>query len=246
MAMIVRQSPNRSPRRPGDPIDLVVLHATVGTFASSLAWLTNPASGVSAHYLIAKSGTIARLVDEADMAWHAGVSFWRGRTDINRYSIGIELENLTGMRGFVGQDPYPEPQIAALAHLVDAICLRHGIPRDRQHIVTHAEIAPRRKTDPAGFPMDTFMRRIGACAEPAQPTDQIYWVAVSRANVRQGPGTHFPIAGQLARGDRVVVDVVVEGERLAGDARWAHLARRPPTQYDLGFVWLPLLRPDPA
>src|SRR5262245_14133452 len=115
-------SPNRSPRVPGDPIDLVVLHASVGSFRSSLDWLRNPKSGVSSHYLISKTGDIAQLVDESEQAWHAGVSFWRGRTNLNRYSVGIEIENLTGMVGFKGQDPYPQTQIEAVSWLVQYIC----------------------------------------------------------------------------------------------------------------------------
>ena len=224
-----RPSPNRSPRIPGDPIDLICLHATVGSFSSALSWLRNPSSGVSTHYLISKQGDIANLVDETEQAWHAGVSFWRGRTDINRYSIGIELENAND-----GKDPYPEAQRDALAWLVNIICFRRCIPKDRQHIVTHYEIAPRRKSDPAGFSMPDLMRRIGSNEAVLQP--DVYYVVPSRVNVRQGPGTMFDVAAQLQRGDAVNVDTIIGGEPLFGTAWWAHLAD------GRGFVKVELLR----
>jgi N-acetyl-anhydromuramyl-L-alanine amidase AmpD len=229
-----RPSPNRSPRIFGDPINLVVLHATVGSFGNSLSWLRNPRSGVSSHYLISKAGDVAGLVDESEQAWHAGVSFWRGRTDLNRYSVGIETENLTGMKGFVGQDPWTEAQYEAVAWLVQNICERRRIAKDRQHIVTHREIAPRRKSDPLGFDMDRVMRGVGGKVEIAE--EDAYFVVPSRANIRQGPGTIFPVAAQALRGQKIYVDALVQGEMMAGSNLWAHMARRPSQQFDLGFI----------
>lgn len=144
-------SPDRSPRQPGDPIDLIILHSTVGTFESSLDWLRSPASKVSTHYLISREGRICRLVREAEQAQHAGVSFWRGRTNLNRHSIGIELANRTGMKGFEGQEPYTAAQIAACVWLLRDICARRDIIPSRATIVSHKDIAPRRKHDPIGF-----------------------------------------------------------------------------------------------
>lgn len=235
-----RPSPNFSRRLPGDPIDLVVLHATVGSFQSSLSWLRNPKSRVSSHYLVSKQGDIACLVDESMMAWHAGTSFWRGRTDINRFSIGIEVENLTGMKGFVGQDPYPEVQVEALAWLVQNVCARRRIPLDRQHIVAHAEIAPRRKSDPAGFDMDGLVRRLGGTCDHVEP--DAWYVVPSKVNIRQGPSTSFPVAAQAYRGQKVYMDALVKGESLGGNDLWAHMKRMPPEQFDVGFIHSGLLR----
>jgi hypothetical protein len=205
-----------------------------------MSWLRNPKSGVSSHYLISKQGDIVNLVDEAEMAWHAGLTFWRGGTNLNRYSVGIEIENLTGMKGFKGQDPWMPEQYEAVAWLVKNICARRHIPMDRQHIITHAEIAPRRKSDPAGFDMDELMRLIGGQAVAAE-TDA-YFVVVSRANIRQGPGTLFPVATQALRGQKIYVDAIVEDEMMSGSKKWAHMARRPPEQWDAGFLKLELLR----
>jgi hypothetical protein len=101
------KSPNHGPRN-GHAISMIVLHATVGSVRSALAWLTNPASRVSSHYVIDKTGHISQLVQDEDAAWHAGRARWHGLTDINAVSLGIELENANN-----GRDPYPPAQLAA-------------------------------------------------------------------------------------------------------------------------------------
>lgn len=146
-------SPNYR-RTPGRVISCVVLHATATPgLASPLAWLCDPASKVSAHYLIDRDGTVYQLVHEEDVAWHAGVSSWQGRDNVNAFSVGIELVNAN-----TGFDPYSEPQQAACAQLVRAICAERGIaPYD---VVRHADVAPGRKNDPLGLDMDEFRRRL--------------------------------------------------------------------------------------
>ena len=86
-------SPTHRPRT--QPIRLIVLHATVGSYDSALGWLCNLASGVSTHYLIRKDGHTAQLVADDQVANHAGVSRWRDVWNVNGISLGIELENAT-------------------------------------------------------------------------------------------------------------------------------------------------------
>jgi N-acetylmuramoyl-L-alanine amidase len=137
-------SPNFGPRRGAASPDLVVLHYTgMDTAAAALARLRDPASEVSAHYLVGADGRIARLVDETMRAWHAGASCWGGVRDVNSHSIGIELVNPGHELGY---PPFPEPQMAALGALLRTILLRHGIARER--VVGHACVAPARKRDP--------------------------------------------------------------------------------------------------
>ena len=76
------RSPNHGPRGEQE-ISMIVLHATAGSAPSALAWLTNRAARVSAHYLIEKSGHTYQLVDDEYAAWHAGRASWQGRTAIN-------------------------------------------------------------------------------------------------------------------------------------------------------------------
>ncbi len=141
-------SPNHSSREGAD-ISMICLHATVGSYASSLAWLTNPASKVSTHYLIRKDGYTAQIVPDERAAWHAGASRWfdLDSGDIQRQSIGVELENRND-----GRDPYPPAQLSAATELCRGLVSRYRIVRDM--VTRHLDIAvPRgRKTDPAGFP----------------------------------------------------------------------------------------------
>src|SRR4051812_47290462 len=124
MSFIIDQairSPNYSPRA-GHSISMIVLHATVGSARSALAWLTNPAARVSAHYLIDKSGHIYQLVADEYCAWHAGRASWHGQSAINEMSLGIELENAND-----GRDAYPPEQVDALQQLVLAKVAQYRI-----------------------------------------------------------------------------------------------------------------------
>lgn len=154
-------SPNHSARS-GHTITMLVLHATAGTARSALAWLTNKAARVSAHYLIDKQGQVYQLVDDDRAAWHAGRSSWRGQEAINERSIGIEIENAND-----GRDPYPAVQLEALVQLAKDKIQQYHIAADM--VVRHADIAlPRgRKTDPAGFAWANFLRQLFPQAAPA-------------------------------------------------------------------------------
>ena len=153
-ASIWRPSPNFNTADVRE-ISLVVIHATeTPGVQSPLGWLTNPASKVSAHYLIDVDGTIYHLVHESDVAWHAGESDWKGKKWCNHFSVGIELVNAND-----GIMPYPDAQIQACANLVRPITYDYKIfPTE---IVGHADIAPGRKTDPGpAFPWSNFRERL--------------------------------------------------------------------------------------
>lgn len=134
-------------------IKVLVIHYTADDFDSSLATLTD--KNVSSHYLIPSVPPLHRgkpriwqLVPEQDLAWHAGISFWRGATRINDTSIGIELEN-RGWQKSAGDKyfaPFEPAQIQALIPLVKDIIARYDIKP--QNVVAHADIAPQRKDDP--------------------------------------------------------------------------------------------------
>lgn len=126
-------------------IDTIVLHYTAGELVSSLDHLVDPqgTSRVSAHYVVARDGTIYHLVDESKRAWHAGVSRWAGRADVNSSSIGIEIVNM-GRNKDGSFDPYPDAQIDAVIELCQDIKRRHPIV----HVVGHSDVAIGRKIDP--------------------------------------------------------------------------------------------------
>jgi N-acetylmuramoyl-L-alanine amidase len=134
-------------------IKVLVIHYTADDFDGSLATLTD--KNVSSHYLIPAVPPLHRgkpriwqLVAEQDLAWHAGISFWRGATRINDTSIGIELEN-RGWQKSAGEKyfaPFEPAQIQALIPLAKDIIARYDIKP--QNVVAHADIAPQRKDDP--------------------------------------------------------------------------------------------------
>src|SRR5262249_42163258 len=125
-------------------IDMLVLHYTgMQSAAAAIDRLCDPAAKVSAHYLIEEDGTAWRLVDETRRAFHAGVSFWQGTTDVNSASIGIELVNPGHEWGY---RPFPDAQMQTLETLAQEILRRHAIPPDR--VVGHSDVAPARKQDP--------------------------------------------------------------------------------------------------
>lgn len=145
--MIQRPSPNFGVRECN--IDLLILHYTgMESAEAALERLCDPASGVSAHYLIDEDASCYQLVDEAARAHHAGVSSWGGEADINSCSIGIELVNPGhAYPGYAGDyRAFPDAQMKCLIDLVRDICARHDIkPR---HVLGHSDVAPGRKIDP--------------------------------------------------------------------------------------------------
>jgi len=132
-------SPNFDERK----ANFVILHHTSDNTADeALRTLTNPARKVSAHYLIGRDGRRVQLVDESRRAWHAGVSYWGGVSDLNSASIGIELDNN-------GNEPFADAQITALLVLLGEITGRHGIPP--ANVLGHGDVALRRKDDPSAY-----------------------------------------------------------------------------------------------
>jgi len=141
--MIKTPSPNFGDRR-ADIIDMVVIHYTgMESAKAALDWLCDVQAEVSAHYLIEEDGTTHQMVPEDKRAWHAGVASWRGETDVNSRSIGIELVNSGHEFGY---QPFPEAQIIALITLCKGILSRHPIPP--RNVIGHSDVAPTRKRDP--------------------------------------------------------------------------------------------------
>ena len=119
---------------------MVVLHYTAMASAkAALKTLCDPATEVSAHYLIAADGEVLSLVPEALRAWHAGAGAWGAVTDVNSRSIGIELAN-------DGFSPFAAAQMDALVDLLNGINARWSIRPER--VIGHSDMAPGRKIDP--------------------------------------------------------------------------------------------------
>jgi N-acetylmuramoyl-L-alanine amidase len=142
MKTVAAPSPNFDAR--SGPPDMIVLHYTgMRTGVAALERLRDPAAKVSAHYLIEEDGRAFALVPEERRAWHAGKSFWRGETDVNARSVGVEIVNPGHEFGY---RPFPQAQIAAVIELVADIRSRWSI--DDARILGHSDVAPHRKEDP--------------------------------------------------------------------------------------------------
>lgn len=152
-------SPNFGPRPPGMTIDLVIVHsislppgeyggdAIERLFTNRLDPDAHPYFAtirdlrVSAHFLVRRSGELLQFVSCDRRAWHAGASAWKGRTDCNDFSVGIELEGLEG-------DTFEEAQYERLAATLARLASRYPI----RAVAGHEHVASGRKQDPgAGF-----------------------------------------------------------------------------------------------
>jgi N-acetylmuramoyl-L-alanine amidase len=157
-------SPNHDERK--DAPDMILLHYTgMSTGDAALQRLCSVKSKVSAHYVVFEDGRIVQCVPEDRRAWHAGVSFWAGETDINSASIGIEIVNPGHELGYTH---FPRRQIAAVISLCRSIIVRRG-PFKADRVLAHSDVAPTRKQDPGEkFPWDLLSASgVGHWVRPA-------------------------------------------------------------------------------
>lgn len=137
-------------------VQFLILHYTALDFLTSLKVLTE--QRVSSHYLVRDNPpTIYQFVDDGRRAYHAGLSSWKGQTQLNASSIGIEIVNLGYRDTPQGRNyfDFPPQQIDAVIALVKKIVNEHRIPPER--VLAHSDIAPQRKPDPGPrFPWKRF------------------------------------------------------------------------------------------
>ncbi len=109
----------------------------------SIKRLKNPKYKVSCHYLINRNGRIIQMVNDANIAWHAGKSRWKKFINLNNYSLGIELENLGHQFGYQN---FSRKQIISLIRLCRILKKKYLIKKE--NFLGHSDIAPLRKKDP--------------------------------------------------------------------------------------------------
>jgi N-acetylmuramoyl-L-alanine amidase len=197
--------------------EYLVMHYTAGSSAEgSVAWLCKPEARAAAHLVIGRDGSITQLAAFNRVAWHAGQSQWAGRSGLNNFSIGIELDNAgklerVGKRWIssVSKREYADDEVLVANHKND----RPGTPPGGWHeygetqlaaaaeaglalmqkyslkdVLGHEDIAPGRKSDPGpAFPMASFRAQLLGRADE---TPEQY-VTSAALNVRAGPGTEF-------------------------------------------------------
>ena len=151
------ESPNFGLRPPGMGVDLMLIHsislppgeyesdAIERLFTNRLDCDAHPyyeqlrRLEVSTHFVVLRDGELVQFVSCDRRAWHAGTSHWRGRSDCNDFSIGIELEGLEGTS-------FAPAQYLALGRVMQEIVEAHGVVS----VAGHEHVAPGRKHDPGG------------------------------------------------------------------------------------------------
>jgi len=132
----------------------IVLHHTSGSYAGSVAWCLNPASKVSYHCIVAKDGRRSTLADPDERTWHAGVSTWRGRRDLNSWSIGAAFEGDTNNRALEAAE------MASMAEYLVPIMRKYGLTL--ADVTDHRTISPGRKDDLKASELTRFRTYLAA------------------------------------------------------------------------------------
>jgi len=138
-------SPNFNRRkRPNNSIKIIIIHYTgMQSERESMVKLRNPKSKVSSHFVINQNGKIYRLVQDNQIAWHAGKSCWRKYKNLNKNSIGIELVNKGHRFGYTN---FKKKQVSSLIKVCKSLIKKYKIKK--KNVVGHSDIAPLRKIDP--------------------------------------------------------------------------------------------------
>jgi len=135
---IYRQTPNYNRNLQIKP-KAVVLHHTSGSYAGSVDWCLKPESQVSYHCIIKRDGERTILASDNQRTWHAGKSNWRGKPDLNSWSLGLAFEG----------DSYKEP----LSQDMINSAIEYLVPRMKKlsltikDITDHRTVSPNRKND---------------------------------------------------------------------------------------------------
>ena len=135
-------SPNFSSRK--KKIKYIIIHYTgMKSFRDTIALFNSAKSKVSCHWLISRRGVLYKIVEENKVAWHAGVSYWKGEKNLNSSSIGIELENQGHGREY---KTFTNSQLLTLEKLIKRIKIEYNV--NSVDVIGHADVAPLRKSDP--------------------------------------------------------------------------------------------------
>ena len=138
-------SPNfNRKKRPNNSIKIIIIHYTgMQSERESMIRLCNPRSKVSSHFVINQNGKIYRLVQDNQIAWHAGKSCWAQYKNLNKNSIGIELVNKGHQFGYT---TFKKKQLSSLTKICKSLIKKYKIKK--KNIIGHSDVSPLRKIDP--------------------------------------------------------------------------------------------------
>lgn len=145
-------TPNKQPNKIKP--EAIVLHHSDGSYLGGCAWIADPKSKVSYHVLIARDGRRTVFANDTDRCWHAGVSSWHGRKDLNSWSLGVSWE------GNTYETPLGEDAMASAIEYLAPRMKKWGIPLNM--VLTHQQVSPNRKTDISAADAARFKSRLKA------------------------------------------------------------------------------------
>ena len=132
----------------------IVLHHTDGGYEGSVDWCMRPESRVSYHAIVAKDGKRTILADPDERTWHAGVSSWRGRRDLNSWSVGAAFEGNTYNRELT------DAEMDSMAQYLVPIMKQYGLTM--KDVTDHRTVSPKRKNDLAPDQLAKFTTYLAA------------------------------------------------------------------------------------
>ena len=157
----INTTPNYSPnfdkkKRKSRDIKFIIFHYTgMKREKDAIKKLTSISSKVSSHFFIKRNGEILTLIPELYNAWHAGVSKWKKFKSINKYSLGIEINNSGHEYNY---KKFNKKQIKAVLKL--SLFLKKKYKIKKEFFLGHSDIAPERKKDPGEkFPWEYLSKK---------------------------------------------------------------------------------------
>lgn len=183
------------------------------------------ADGIQYEWAVLADGTICRLRDPRSILWHCA------NRHGNRVSIPIHMP-------LGGNQDATDAQWAAFTRLAEALIDDYGL--DGRHVVKgHREWARDDGLAQSLCPGPLLAKRLRVWRDGK--LSQRFRIAVDVANIRQGPGTSYPVAlggtAKMRRGQWFIADGIVPGEVVAGNRNWAHLVT------GVGFISAAIIEP---
>jgi len=134
----------------------IVLHHTSGNYEGSIEWtnrIYNEKGGRlygSYHCIIARDGRRTITNSDTNRAYHAGPSKFKGKTNLNNWSLGVAWERDTY------SDPLSDAAIESALEYILPRMKKWGINPDS--VTDHRTVAPNRKDDLAPKEYAKFMK----------------------------------------------------------------------------------------
>ena len=131
----------KTPNVSAKPIkpEAVVLHHSGGSYAGGVSWIKNPKSRVSYHVLVAQDGRRTVFASPTQRTWHAGVSSWKGRRDLNSWSIGASFA------GDTNKEPLTDAAMASMVEYLVPLIKKYALSLN--DVTDHRTVSPGRKDD---------------------------------------------------------------------------------------------------